>query len=150
MAKSDKKVLDLIAEVNRQKEEIGKAERPVWATNCSFTFAFAGKTNDVFNSFNLHVVKDMQLLIRMASFIVATEKSYSETLQLLAIENIPEFKWDGFSKNDWLADIKLRINQIQIEEKKKKLAELEKRLNAIISPELKAQMEIEAISGELK
>jgi hypothetical protein len=41
MAKSDKKVLDLIAEVNRQKEEIGKAERPVWATNCSFTFAFA-------------------------------------------------------------------------------------------------------------
>jgi hypothetical protein len=38
------------------------------------------------------------------------------------------------------------VNQISVQEKRKELAELESRLNAIISPELKSQMELEAIA----
>ena len=59
-------------------------------------------------------------------------------------------EWNGFSVNDWIDDIKTRINKVQIASKKVKLEHLESRLNAIISPELRAEMELEAISAELK
>ena len=35
MAKTDKKTLDLIKEVQARKIEIAKAARPQWKTNCS-------------------------------------------------------------------------------------------------------------------
>ena len=57
-----------------------------------------------------------------------------------------KFTWLGFSVDEWKNDFQTRVNQISIQEKRKELAEIESRLNAIISPELKAQMELEAIS----
>jgi molybdenum-dependent DNA-binding transcriptional regulator ModE len=56
------------------------------------------------------------------------------------------FTWLGFSVDEWKEDFQTRVNQISVQEKRKELAELESRLNAIISPELKAQMELEAIA----
>ena len=47
---------------------------------------------------------------------------------------------------EWKSDFQTRVNQISIQEKRKELAEIEARLNAIISPELKAQMELEALT----
>ncbi len=55
------------------------------------------------------------------------------------------FTWLGFTVEEWKDDFQTRVNQISVQEKRKELAELESRLNAIISPELKAQMELEAI-----
>ncbi len=49
-----------------------------------------------------------------------------------------------------MEDIKTRINKIQIVSKRKKLEELEARLNSIISPSLKAEMEVDAIAAELE
>jgi hypothetical protein len=56
------------------------------------------------------------------------------------------FTWLGFSIDEWKEDFQTRVNQISVQEKRKELAELESRLNAIISPELKAQMELESIA----
>jgi hypothetical protein len=39
MAKKDQTTLSLIKEVQRQKQEIAKAERPSWNTNLSFSFS---------------------------------------------------------------------------------------------------------------
>jgi molybdenum-dependent DNA-binding transcriptional regulator ModE len=57
-----------------------------------------------------------------------------------------KFTWLGFSIDEWKEDFQTRVNQISVQEKRKELAELESRLNAIISPELKAQMELESIA----
>ena len=69
---------------------------------------------------------------------------------LLGVEGTPEFTWSSFTVQQWLDDIKARINKVQIATKKKALEHLETRLNAVISPELRAEMELEAISAELK
>ena len=61
----------------------------------------------------------------------------------------PPFEWTGFPVKDWLEDIKTRIDKLQIQSKKAKLETLEKRLNKIVSPELRAQMELDAIAAEL-
>jgi hypothetical protein len=52
--------------------------------------------------------------------------------------------------DEWKEDFQTRVNQISVQEKRKELAELESRLNAIISPELKAQMELDAIAKLLE
>lgn len=144
-AKTDKKTLDLIKEVTRQKAEIASIERPTWQTNCSFPTA-EGKMND---AINIHVERSVKTIISLAALLMEKEVSYDKAAAALGIENPPAFIWNGFSTKDWLADFKLRINQLQIATKKAKLEALENRLNAIISPELRAQMELEAIQKEL-
>ena len=58
-------------------------------------------------------------------------------------------KWQGFLISDWKEKIKTRINVVSLSEKKRKLELLENRLDKIISPELKAKMELAAIQDEL-
>lgn len=142
--KTDQKTLDLIKEVKRQKEEISQAERPNWITNCSFSHT-EGKQND---QINLHVEANVKTLIMIVAFLKDRERSYNEAAAELGVE-APAFSWSGFSVADWISDIKSRINKIQIASKRKKLETLEARLNAIISPELRTEMELEAIMGEL-
>lgn len=42
------------------------------------------------------------------------------------------------------------MDKIQIQDKRKKLEKLESRLEKIITPELRAKMELEAITAELE
>lgn len=144
MAKTDERTLKLIQEVAKQKEEISKAERPNWITNCSFKFIDGGP------SINLHVESDIRVLIGICAHLQDKEKSYENAVGVLGLTDYPPFLWGGFSTADWIKDIKARISKIQIATKKKKLEDLEARLNAIISPELRAELELEAITAQLK
>lgn len=144
MAKTDERTLQLIQEVAKQKKEISKAENPKWITNCSFK-AFEGA-----QSVNLHVVSDLATLISIGARLREKERLYAETAAHLGLTEFPPFTWDGYKVEEWISDIKSRINKVQISLKKKKLEELESRLNAIVSPDLRAQLELEAISAELK
>lgn len=146
MAKTDKKTLELIQLVKTQRAEIAKAEKPSYKTNLSFPF-IEGRMND---AINLHVETKIPTLIGIASFLLDRAKNYDEAAKALGVENPPEFTWNGFTLKDWLDDLKAKIAKIQIESKKRKLAALEERLNKVISPELRAEMELEAIEAELK
>lgn len=140
---TDKLTLNLIQEVKKQKEEIAKAERPNWVTNCSFSYT--ERPND---AINIHVEANIRNLICIAAFLRERERSYKEASEILGID-APTFTWCGFNVNDWIEDLKTRINKIQIASKRKKLEALESRLNSIISPELRAKMELEEIASEL-
>lgn len=140
---TDQKTLDLIKEVARQKAEIAKAEKPKWQTNCNFSYE-----EDSAKTIVLHVERDIKTLVNIAAFLVKKEEAYMEVAADLGVE-APSFTWKGFSVVDWLEDVKMRINKIQIASKKAKFEALEERLNKIISPELRAEMELEAIANEL-
>ncbi len=142
---ADKKTLALIAEVKRRKEEIAQSERPTWRTNCSFSFS-EGKQND---TVNLHVERDIQTLLKIVGFVNGKREEYEYAATVLGVENAPAFTWNGYSFDDWAADVKLRIGRVQLVAKRAKLQELETRLNAVVSPELRQQMELEAIEKEL-
>ena len=142
MANQDEQVMALMTEVNKREAEIKQAERPNWKTNCSFNFA-QGKP------INLHVESDVKMLATVVCFLQTLEKGYGQACETLGIDLAGDITWDGFAMKDWIHDIRLRVNKIQIQDKKKKLATLKKRLDKIVSPELKAKMELEAISKEL-
>jgi hypothetical protein len=143
-ATTDQRTLDLIKEVQKQKAEIAKVDRPNYKTNGSFAYV-EGKSDVI----ALRVESDVKKLICIASFLKDKEASYSQVAQELGVD-APAFTWNGFSTADWLEDIKLRIGKIQIATKRAKLEALEERLNKIISPELRAEMELAAIADSLK
>ena len=146
MAATDKKTLELIAQVKAKKQAIAKAEKPAYKTNCSFSYIEGNRGSAT----NIHVETDIKKLILMAAFLTERNGSYQNVaLKVLGVEKPPEFTWDGYTVDEWVGDIKQRIAKIQISSEKKKLEALEARLNSIVSPELKAQMELEAIEAEL-
>lgn len=136
----DKKTLELIKQVKKQKAEIEKSDRPNWLTNCSYNSN--GKVT------NIHVESSVPRLVEIAGFLLSQEEAFQKASDFLEIEPT-KFLWDGYTVQEWLTDIKSRISKIQIGAKRKKLELLESRLNAIVSPELRAQLELEAITNEL-
>lgn len=145
MANTDKKTLDLIALINKKKSEIDKAEKPNWKTNCSFSYKEGTPTDLV----NIHVESNVMKLVSMASYLIDMEDKYKKAATFLEVE-APAFKWNGYPVSDWLEDIKARINKVQITNKKSSLNVLEQRLNQIVSPELRAQIELEEIARQLE
>src|ERR1700753_4100445 len=107
-ASSDEQTLKLIAEVKKKKEEIAKADRPNWRTHSSFSYVEGSSATT-----NIKVETDIKILINMAFFVCDKETSYDKTAKLLGVESPPQFKWCGFSKEDWIEDFKLRIAKIQ-------------------------------------
>jgi len=149
MAKSktnemNQKILALIKEVNTQRQAIARAERPNYKTHC-------GYYSHRFPNVNLQVEANIRMLLMIAGELIETNSSYYLAADKMgvSVQDAPAFLWQGHSLEDWLNDIKLRIDKIQITSKQKKLEVLEERLNKIVSPELRAEMELEAIEKEL-
>jgi hypothetical protein len=147
MASTDKQTLALIEQVKTKKAAIASAEKPVYQTNCSFSYVEGTKSGAI----NLHIETDVKKLISIAAFLVERSSVYLVTAKnVFGIEKPPEFTWDGFSVNDWLNDLKLRVTKIGIVAEKQKLEALEARLKKIISPEKLRELELEAITKELE
>lgn len=139
---SDEMVQDLFRVVQQKKEEISKAERPNWITNGSFKYS-----KNSTESFNLQTITDVNVFINALAFLLEREKSFNEASEQLGV--IGEFDWFGYSVEDWRSDFKTRLTKVQISLKKKELEVLEARLDKLISPELRTQMELAEISKAL-
>lgn len=143
MAKeTDKKVLDLIKLANQKKEAISKAEKPQWKTNCSFGF-----NPDSGRRINIQVEADVSNLTTILGFLMGKADEFKKASEVLGLKQ--EFKWMGFTLADWRSDIQTRVAKIQITSEKRDLETIEKRLSGLISPELRAQLDLEEIEKML-
>lgn len=138
--KTDEKIRELFDLVQSKKLEIEKAEKPCWSTSCKFGYS----ANSAHDRIDICTVLDLRKLVDMYAFLLDREEKSNKSAQELGVDY--KFTWFGFSIDEWKSDLQTRVNQIQIQEKRKELSEIEARLNAIISPEMKAEMELESIS----
>lgn len=141
---TDELVKELFDSVQEKKLAIEKAERPCWETSGNFGYS----ANSGHDRVNIQTVTDVRKLVEMYAFLIDREEKSEKAAKDLGVDY--KFTWLGFSVDEWKNDFQTRVDQISIQEKRKELSEIESRLNAIISPELKAQMELEAISKLLK
>lgn len=141
----DQKINQLFEVVRKQKAEVEAAEKESkqsWKTNCSIVMPFGRDETPV----NLQTASEDK--VKTVVIGLLKHRDYSaEAEQVLGLPSANDYK--GFSYDDWIADCKKRIAVLGIRAKKEKLAELEKRLNGIVSPEQKRQMELEAITASL-
>lgn len=141
---TDKKVQQLFEVVQKKKEEIKKAEKPNWLTNCSFRL----DENNTSSSFNIQTISDPNILVLAHARLTMLEEAALKSADELGIEKY-QFSWLGFPASDWKSDFKTRIDKINIKKKKDELTLLESRLDKLISPELRAELEISLIEKEL-
>jgi hypothetical protein len=148
MAKNtDEAVLKLLAKVKQKKDEIAKAsKKPQWKTNCSIGFPFV--INDSPNGrVNIIVQREPQRIAELYAFLLQQEEFLQKASAELGVA--VEMNYMGFPIADWKEDLKARAAQLDIENKKKELEALDKRVNSIVSPEQRREMELAALEAEL-
>lgn len=132
----DEIVQELISVVMDKKTQIEKAEKPQWLTNCVFTY----DVKDSSKKINIKTVSDTVELVNIASFIITRKNAYTEANTMLGT-NV-EFMWYGYTLEEWITDLKTRINQIEVTERRRELENLESRLDKLISKEKREEMEL--------
>lgn len=144
---ADDKIMQLLAKVKAQKEAIAQAERPTYKTNMTFSFVDGNLSQAV----NLRVVTDLGQLLKIAAHVRSAAASYEEAGSAILgpDEKPPAFLWCNFSAVEWTHDIKLRVGQIRIKSQRERLHELEQRLDSILTPERRRELELLAIEREL-
>ena len=138
----DKQIENLLAVVKTQKAEVEKAEKESkrsWNTNCSFKLLSASPVN-------IQTANE-DAIVRALSELLTFKNSSQEASKILGLTQ--DIKHDGYTADEWIEDFQKRIATLQLKTKKDKLKTLEDRLNSIVSPEQKRQMELAAIMQDL-
>lgn len=138
---NDDKVLKLMNEVKKRKLEIATSEKAAWTTNCSLNIN--GKT------INLHVVNDVNVLVGALAALLRNRANHVEAAKLLGFDKPAPFEHDGYSLEDWLADMKIRATKIQIAQKRKDLERYEAQLDKLLSNDKKVELELDQLEKEL-
>lgn len=136
---SDVKIQKLIDSVNKKKEEIKNISAYSYKTNCAYIED--GKT------INLQVL-DINAIAMKLAFLRRCSEDLAQIEKELGIKILKQI--GNYSIADWDSDMCYIIKKKGLEQKRKELSDLENKLNKLVSPELRRQMELEAIEKELE
>lgn len=137
--KNDELVLQLIAKVKDKKKEINDAQKPKWETSCTIGY----NPENVQDRINIQTTTDLNKLVDLYGFLTMREESSKIAAKNLGLKI--STKYMGYTFEDWKTDIQSRVNQININLKKKELEELEARLDKLVTPEQRREIELAEI-----
>lgn len=149
MAKNslDKQIKSIFDELLKRKATVEADEAKIkrsWKTTCSLILD--GNTPPI----NIQVASEDKLIDTYAAMLIQQDYRLKASEELgVEFDGMVDGIVCGFHIDDWVMDFKKRIAAIHIKSKKRKLSELETRLEAIVSPEQRREMELEAIMKEL-
>jgi hypothetical protein len=136
MSKNDVAIKELLKKVEEQKESLGSKERVTWLTNGIFK-------KDGTSHLNINTVTDGLVLATALGFILNQEASFLQACKELDVKG--EFRWDGYTVEEWKEDFKTRMRVIEYDKKKKLLDATKAKLNMLVSEEARTEMELEDI-----
>ncbi len=142
----DLKVTELFNVLNKKKQEFEEAEatsNKKWITNCSFPSVF-GTAQPI----NIQVQPE-NVLVELLTELLIHQEYARKASELLSVKP-KDINWGGFTIEQWIEDFKTRAAKIQLSTRKNELIQLEKRLDAVVSPEQRRAMELEALAKELE
>jgi hypothetical protein len=146
--KIDKAVLQLLTKVREKKEAIkGAQKKPQWKTNCSLSLIDSRYTS-VQDRLNIQTVRDTDRLIEVGAFLLRRHADMDHAATLLGIKY--DSLYMGYSIEDWTTDLKTRVAMLKLEEQKKELEILNKRVDKLVTPEQRREMELLELQEILK
>ena len=145
MAKStDDAVLGLLKKVEQKKNEIKQAQKkPNWITNLTIGYNPESTADRIM----IQTVRDAGKIADIYAFLLAKEDYLSKAAGELGLEI--DLSYMGFPIADWKSDLKTRAAQLGLDQKKRELEVLDKRVNGLVSPEQRREMELAALTAEL-
>lgn len=139
----DQVVQDLFKKLEERKAkvaELKQAGAKNWRTNCSFVQIGATAPTNVQTATDLVIETLATNLEMITSFRSAAA---------IALGRPASDKIQGYTYDDWLHDFKKRLAMIEVRVEETKLAELEARLNSVLSPEERRRIEVAMLAAEL-
>ncbi len=140
---ADERVQLLFDKLQAKKAEVAKAERPQYITGGQFRFSESAAA-----SFDITTERNVRKLRDALSFLIRSSKDCAEANEILGLTE--NFTWLGFTVEEWIKDLKTRVDVLQIAKRKQELAELEARVDKVLSPELRRKMELDALEAALE
>jgi hypothetical protein len=137
MSKNDNVIKDLLAKLEEQKSGLGVKPKAAWATNGVFKF-------DHSDFFNINVTTDVSKFAAATGFLITGDNAFSKGCDELGLKD-QVFKWDGYTREEWVQDFKTRIKIIEYDNRKKLLEATKTKLNGLVSEEARTEMELEDI-----
>lgn len=115
-----------------------------WKTNGKFKF-------NPHNSWEERIRQETRIphLLQIVSYINAKQQGYEKAAKEMELTSYPNLEFEGYSAQDWKADIKQQINIIQYSERKKKLENAKRQLEQFVSEEQKLQNVLDKIDEDL-
>lgn len=138
-SKVDEAVIELLTLVRKKKETIKASQtRPQWLTSC--TLDIQGGSKSVQDRTNIQTVRDKTKLIQIAAYLARYENEMRQAASLLELEF--DSTYMGYPIAHWLTDLKTRVSMLKVEEQKKELDKLNERIDKLVSPEQRREMEL--------
>lgn len=131
--KNDDNIMKLKEQIQKKKEELSSLSNRVYpTTNCMLVL---DRT-----TFNLHVDSSEWLLVRL--------NAYAMSAKDLGLD-LDSVQISGFTLNQWIQDVRSFLQVQKYKEEKKKLGDLEKKLDALLSDDKRTELEIDKIAAML-
>jgi hypothetical protein len=140
----DALVMELVEKVRqKQKEVVAASERPQWETSCTI-----GTNENISTNVNIQTVTDVNKLVDLYALLLAKEEFYTIAAKELGVK--ATLKWQGYTFEAWKNDFKTRVRIVNLSAKKQELKSLEERLDKLVTPEQRRELELAAIKKEFE
>lgn len=134
--KNDEKILELKSQIAIKKETLKKQIKKFSPmTNCIIDFEGVKNNLQVLNKEQL-----IMLLVKLNSYLMS-----AKNLELTDI-----IIMSGYNINEWIVDIKNKLEVMAYKEEENKLKIMEDKLHKLLSDEKKTELEIDEIENMLK
>ena len=132
---NDEKILQLKVQIKEKKGKLKGKKRFTPVTNCSIEIDGIRLNLQVLNKEYL-----IHLLVKLNSYLLSAVD--------LGLED--EYNFSGYSIDQWITDIKLKLDILKYEEEDRKLKDLERKLENMLSSEKKVALAIDEIESMIK
>lgn len=144
MENIDSKVSELLNKVNFEKNVVNGLKSAVtksWITTCTIGF------DSTATKINIQTTKE-DALIDILAKLVTLSAGHNSACDLLGISK--EFIYQGYKFDAWMSDINKRIKLLELKTKESNLEIIESKLDTLVSPEKRREMELELIEQMMK
>lgn len=134
MVSNDEKIIKLKAQIEEKRKQLDKVTRFSPVTNCSI------EIDNI--RYNIQVLSREQLILLMV-------KLNAYKMSAINLDLINECIISGYNVQDWISDIKSRLDIVSYKAEENKLKSMESKLHELLSNEKKTELAIDEIEKML-
>ena len=138
----DEKIVKMQAALAQKKaalEAMDVCSKTPWKTNGAF--ALDGKTVTLLTA-------SEAMVLEVATLVLWDSKYRQEAASMLGI--VDASKVQGYPAQDWLEDCKKRTAMLQMKERRAQVDSMQKKLDQLLSPEKRRQLDVLAIEEQME
>lgn len=131
---NDSKILELKKQIEEKKKSVSKAKKFTPVTNCSIELDGVR-----INIQTLNKEQIISLLVKLNSYAASAKE----------LDLLEQYVISGYGVNDWIEDLKSKLDFINSKDEEQKLKLMEAKLDKLLSEDKKVELELNEIANML-